>query len=190
MRNRQPTWMRLEAAEAVEEAPRHHGIGQIVHYLVPFVVPLIPSVGGCYISVYLRKEHRFWYENLRKPKWCPRHWVFFPTYHALFPAMGMASYLVYNEQGFHGPARIALLVYSAQLSLTWAWVPLLFKSRAFKLAAVESAAGSLLVGLTVLLFGRIHRGASVLMVPHFLWSLYLTATSFCLFRNAANQRVK
>ncbi|XP_029826636.3 translocator protein-like [Ixodes scapularis] len=112
---------------------------QLKRCALPVVMTLLPSVGGCVGAVYLRREYRFWYQNLRKPSWCAKHWHFFPTYNVLYPAMGLGSYLVVKEHGFEGPARTALVLYAAQLGLTWLWVPIMFKRRCFGLVIRDYA---------------------------------------------------
>ncbi|EEC18139.1 peripheral-type benzodiazepine receptor, putative [Ixodes scapularis] len=155
---------------------------QLKRCALPVVMTLLPSVGGCVGAVYLRREYRFWYQNLRKPSWCAKHWHFFPTYNVLYPAMGLGSYLVVKEHGFEGPARTALVLYAAQLGLTWLWVPIMFKRRCFGLAFVDSVAVTCLSGATLWAFRPLSDTAAALLFPSFLWSAYLMLTSFFVLR--------
>lgn len=156
--------------------------GLLKKYGVPVVITLIPSIGGAFCSQYLRREHRHWYEILRKPVWCPRQWLFFPVFNACYASMGLASYMVYAQQGFHGSSRLALQLYATQLALTWIWVPLLFGRRRLGLAFVDSVLLAGFSGATLSSFAPISAGAAAIFVPSFLWSVYLMLTSLFLWR--------
>ncbi|XP_065295105.1 translocator protein-like isoform X2 [Dermacentor albipictus] len=147
-------------------------------YSVPVGITLIPSIGGAVCSLYLRKEHRHWYENLRKPVWCPRQWLFFPVFNACYASMGLASYMVYVQQG----SRLALQLYGTQLALAWCWVPLLFGRRMLGLALVDSVLLAGFSGATLWCFAPISAGAAAIFAPTFLWSVYLALTSLFLWR--------
>lgn len=147
-------------------------------YGVPVAITVVPSVGGAVASLYLRREYRHWYENLRKPSWCPRQWVFFPMFNLCYATMGFASYMVYAEEG----CRTALRLYGAQMVLSWLWVPLLFKQRMMGLAFLDS---TLLVGFsaaTLWAFRPVSVGATVVFLPSFLWSVCLMLTSFFVWK--------
>ncbi|CAN7995592.1 unnamed protein product [Ixodes hexagonus] len=148
----------------------------------PVVLTLLPTVGGSVGAVYLRKDYRLWYEHLKKPGWCAQHWHFFPTYNVLYPAMGLASYLIVKEHGFEGPAKTALMLYGAHLGLSWLWVPLLFKRRYFAMAFADSVAVACLSGATLWTFRPLNDTAATLFFPSFLWSVYLALTSFFVLR--------
>ncbi|KAL1441874.1 hypothetical protein MTO96_008193 [Rhipicephalus appendiculatus] len=147
--------------------------GLLRKYGVPVGITLIPSIGGAFCSQYLRREHRHWYENLRKPVWCPRQWLFFPVFNACYASMGLASYVVYAQQGFHGSSRLALQLYGTQLALAWFW------------AFVDSVLLAGFSGATLSCFAPISVGAAAIFVPSFLWSVYLMLTSLFLWRRNA-----
>ncbi|KAH7939061.1 hypothetical protein HPB52_005237 [Rhipicephalus sanguineus] len=121
-------------------------------------------------------------QNLRKPVWCPRQWLFFPVFNACYASMGLASYMVYAQQGFHGSSRFALQLYGTQLALTWIWVPLLFGRRRLGLAFVDSVLLAGFSGATLSSFAPVSAGAAAIFVPSFLWSVYLMLTSLFLWR--------
>ncbi|XP_075530430.1 translocator protein-like [Dermacentor variabilis] len=120
--------------------------------------------------------------NLRKPVWCPRQWLFFPVFNACYASMGLASYMVYVQQGYQGSSRFALQLYGTQLTLAWFWVPLLFGRRMLGLALVDSVLLAGVSGATLWCFAPISAGAAAIFAPTFLWSVYLALTSFFLWR--------
>ncbi|KAH6924502.1 hypothetical protein HPB50_018965 [Hyalomma asiaticum] len=156
--------------------------GTLRKYGVPVGITLIPTIGGAFCSHYLRREQRHWYENLRKPVWCPPQWVFFPMFNACYASMGLASYMVYAQQGYHGSSRLALQMYGTQLALAWFWVPLLFGGRRLGLALMDSVLLVGFSGATLWCFAPISAGAAAIFVPSFLWSVYLMLTSLFLWR--------
>lgn len=151
-------------------------------YSVPVAVSVVPSIGGALCSMYLRKEYRHWYENLRRPHWLPPHWLFFPTFNLCYACMGLSSYMVYAQSGFEGRAKLALQLYGIQLALTWLWVPLLFKRRMLGTALLDSVILVGFSGATLWAFEPINTCAAVIFVPTFLWSVYLMVTSFYLWK--------
>ncbi|XP_077494480.1 translocator protein-like [Amblyomma americanum] len=154
-------------------------------YSVPVAISVVPNLGGAVCSMYLRKEYRHWYENLRKPSWCPRHWLFFPMFNVCYACMGLSSYMVYANNGFEGPAKTALQIYGTQMVLAWLWVPLLFKRRMLGTALLESVILVGFSGATVWAFAPIKAGAAAIFFPTFLWSVYLMLTSLFLWRRNA-----
>ncbi|CAB3232515.1 unnamed protein product [Arctia plantaginis] len=104
---------------------------------------VLPNVGGwangMYFAGQIRKgEDKSWYDNLNKPSWNPPKYVFGPAWTVLYSSMGYASYLVYEEcGGFTDEAVLPLALYGGQLLLNWAWTPIFFGLKDFKLALIE-----------------------------------------------------
>ncbi|GFX40632.1 translocator protein [Trichonephila clavipes] len=86
----------------------------------------LPHIGGIAAAFITRKEVKTWYETLKRPTWRPPNWVFAPMWTSLYTGMGYASYLVWKEGGFDGPAKMPLMIYGANLVLNWMWTPIFF----------------------------------------------------------------
>lgn len=103
------------------------------------VAVAIPNVGGFAAAHITRRAVKGWYQKLNFPPGRPADWVFAPMWTSLYCGMGYASYLVWkNGGGFEGEAQLPLIVYGSQLALNWAWSPIFFMKKDFKLVRFES----------------------------------------------------
>ncbi|BCL13571.1 putative TspO/MBR-related protein precursor [Micromonospora sagamiensis] len=105
------------------------------------------------------------YANLRQPAWAPPSWLFGPVWSLLYAMIAVAGWLVWRRVGF-GPA---LAAWTAQLVLNAAWTPIFFGAGRYGLAFADIVALWLLTGLTVVLFRRVSRPATLLMLPYWAW---------------------
>ncbi len=123
-----------------------------------------------------------WYESLRKPAWTPPNWLFGPVWTLLYLAMGTAAWLVWRERGFAG-ARLALIVFFAQLVLNALWSILFFGLRSPGAALAEIVFLWAAIFATMAAFWRVSRPAGWLFVPYLWW------VTFAMFLNHAIWRL-
>ncbi|VVC94508.1 translocator protein-like isoform X1 [Leptidea sinapis] len=150
---------------------------------------ILPNVGGwangLYFAGQIRKdEKKAWYDELKKPSWNPPKWVFGPAWTTLYCGMGYASYLVYEEcGGLTEDAVLPLSLYGGQLLLNWAWTPIFFGLKDFKLAFIEiSVLGGAAIATTVS-FARVNKTAAGLMLPYLAWLAYASSLSYYIWKN-------
>ncbi|CAF4839012.1 translocator protein-like isoform X1 [Pieris napi] len=149
---------------------------------------ILPNVGGWANGIFfagqIRKEDKSWYDELKKPSWNPPKWVFGPTWTVLYSGMGYASYLVYEEcGGFTEDAVLPLTLYGGQLLLNWAWTPIFFGLKDFKLAFIEiSVLGGAAVATTAA-FAKVNKTAGALLVPYLAWLAYASTLSYYIWKN-------
>lgn len=120
------------------------------------------------------------YAQLDKPAWAPPAWLFGPVWTALYVMMGVAAWLIWREHGW-ARARVALLLFLAQLSCNALWTWVFFAWRRGGLALAEIAFLVLLVVATVIAFLRLHRIAGTLLLPYLAWTAYATALTASLW---------
>lgn len=114
-----------------------------------------------------------WYLAADKPPWTPPNWLFGPVWTVLYTAMAVAAWLVWRRWGWQG-ARVALLLYGAQLLLNAIWTPLFFGAEQLWLGLAVIVALDIVLACTVVAFFRKHRVAGALLVPYLVWTLYAT----------------
>ena len=96
----------------------------------------------------------------------------------LYAGMGYASYLVYTQGG----GTMALVLYSTQLLLNWAWTPIFFGQHNLKLASYEISALWLAVAACGVKFFSINKVAGMLFIPYLAWVSLATALTFDVWR--------
>ena len=116
-----------------------------------------------------------WYARLEKPFFTPPSWLFGPVWTALYLAMALAAWRVWNHPAPEGKRRTALVLFTLQLGLNAAWSPVFFgrERPAWALAVIVALLGAILV--TTRAFFRIDRLAGGLMLPYVAWVSYATA---------------
>ena len=142
------------------------------------IFTLLPFVGAVPGSILIR-QNLDWYEYIKKPSWMPPPWYYGPVWTCLFAVMGYASHLVYQE----GADTTALLLYTSQLVLRWAWTPIFFSLHRVKLATLVFTILWLNVALCGLKFYSINKTAGLLFLPYLTWASLATALNFYVWRN-------
>ncbi|WP_433387192.1 TspO/MBR family protein [Micromonospora sp. KLBMP9576] len=118
------------------------------------------------------------YASLEQPAWAPPSWLFGPVWSLLYAMIAVAGWLAWRRVGF-GPALGAWL---AQLVLNAIWTPLFFGAGRYGLAFVEILAMWVAIGVTVALFSRVSRPATLLMLPYWAWVTFAAALNFAIWR--------
>lgn len=118
-----------------------------------------------------------WYITLRKPGFSPPDWVFAPVWTILFLLMGISAYLIWAKGLKHEGVKMALLAFLIQLGLNFLWSFIFFGLHSPLLALFEIVILWLTILMTILLFIKISKLASYLLIPYILW------TTFAVFLN-------
>lgn len=145
--------------------------------IIAALASILIANGTGLLSSFLSGDVKANYALLRKPIFSPPDWIFGVVWPILFVMMGYAAYQVWVTPTTP-ERRTALALYGLQLLLNFSWSIIFFRfnQRALALAVVVLMA--VLVGVTALLFGRIHRTAGWLMLPYLFWlcfAAYLNA---------------
>ena len=122
-----------------------------------------------------------WYRRIDKPDWNPPNWIFGPVWSTLYLMMAVSAWLVWKRLGW-SEGRAPLAWFSVQLALNCAW--------SFSFFAMQSPAAGLvnIVALwaailgSIVSFARVHRLASALLVPYFLWVSFAAVLNFAIWR--------
>ncbi|MEJ2007543.1 MAG: tryptophan-rich sensory protein [Acidobacteriota bacterium] len=122
-----------------------------------------------------------WYAALLKPSWTPPNWVFGPVWSALYLAMAIAAWLVWNRAGFSG-ARVALALFAAQLVLNVCWSAIFFWAHRPGFAFGEIILLWVLILATTVAFRPLSRAAAWLMVPYLFWVAFAAALNYSIWR--------
>ncbi|QLQ37485.1 TspO/MBR family protein [Micromonospora robiginosa] len=118
------------------------------------------------------------YQSLEQPAWAPPSWLFGPVWTVLYALIAVAGWLVWRRVGF-GPA---LWAWCVQLVLNAIWTPLFFGAGRYGLAFAEIVLMWLAIGVTVVLFRRVSRPATLLMLPYWAWVTFAAALNLAIWR--------
>lgn len=133
----------------------------------------VAALGG-WVTVQAVAE---WYPTLNKPSWTPPSWLFGPVWTVLYIMMAVAAWLVWKA----GQAKVALLLFGAQLLLNLAWSFLFFGARSPGLGLIDIVLLWLAIAATIFAFSLRSRLAAYLMVPYLCWVSFATALNAAIF---------
>lgn len=142
----------------------------------------IPQAVGILSGLATVRGVRDWYPGLVKPSFNPPSWVFAPVWTALYLAMGVAAWLVW-QRGLETPGvRVALAAFLVQLALNGLWSILFFGLHSPALAFVEIVILWAAIGVTTVLFFRQAAAAGWLMAIYWAWVTFAAVLNFSLWR--------
>lgn len=108
-----------------------------------------------------------WYAALTKPSFNPPSWIFGPVWAILYLLMGISLYLVWASDSKQ--KRNAMIVFGIQLLLNVIWSIIFFGLHNIFLAFVDIILLWVFILVTMVLFYRIGKISSYILVPYFAW---------------------
>lgn len=147
----------------------------IAKLIISIALPLVlGSVAGMFTS----QSVPDWYAALNKPAFNPPDWIFGPVWTLLYLLMGISFFMVWKQE--KGKLRnLAILIYSVQMFLNFAWSFIFFYFKLIGLALVEIVLLWCAIILMLVLFKKIKPIAAYINTP------YLLLVSFAAILNAA-----
>lgn len=150
---------------------------QVLALVAAFSITFMAAAAGGIASV----NATSFYAQLVKPSWAPPGWVFGPVWSVLYTLMAFAVWLAWRAMGFP-QAKVAILLFLAQLIANALWSWLFFAWRFGALALVDVIALWALLAATLAAFWRIQRLAAVLLVPYLAWVTFAGALTLAVWR--------
>jgi len=139
---------------------------------------LICELAGIIGSVFTFSAIPTWYATLAKPMFSPPNWVFGPVWTILYALMGVAAYMVWEKGGKHEPR--AMKAFGLQLFLNAIWTPVFFGLKDLFAAFVIIALMWAAIVVTMVLFWRVDRKASLLLSPYLAWVTFAAILNYGL----------
>ena len=112
-----------------------------------------------------------WYQALAKPSFNPPDWVFAPVWTTLYLLMGVSGWRVWRRSASRA-TRGALALFGLQLFLNFAWSVLFFGFQRIDLALIDIVILFVAIVANMILFWRIERLATLLLVPYAAWVVF------------------
>jgi len=129
---------------------------------------LVCQMAGIIGSLFTAPAVKGWYTTINKSPLNPPSWVFAPVWTTLFIMMGVAVSIIWLS-GKNETRSKALKVFFLQLFLNTLWSIIFFGLKNPALAFVEIILLWLAILYTIILFRKINRKASCLLIPYILW---------------------
>lgn len=144
-------------------------------------LPVLGTLAAALLASWGSVRSGEFYAQLDKPGWAPPGSLFGPVWTLLYILMAIAAVLVVRRAGWPA-SRPAMTLYGAQLALNALWPWLFFTWRLGGVSLAEIVALWVVLLLTVLAFGRIHRVAAALLLPYLAWLTYAAALTYSVWR--------
>mgnify|MGYP002619879886 CR=1 FL=1 len=121
-----------------------------------------------------------WYPEIAKPSWTPDGSVIGTVWGILYPAMGIAAWLVWLQRE---RTRVfePLLIWLIHLPFNALWSVLFFGLQSPGLALLEIVVLWVLIAVTTAAFYTRSVAAGVLMTPYVLWVAFAGFLNFCIW---------
>jgi tryptophan-rich sensory protein len=128
-----------------------------------------------------------WYQDLLKPAFQPPAWLFAPVWTILYACMGIATYLIWIEPKTKGRLKAqAMTIFTLQLIMNLYWSILFFGKQNPGLAFIEILILWISILCTILVFHRISKIATYLLIPYLFWVSFASVLNFSLWLNNRN----
>lgn len=137
---------------------------------------------GYLSSITTQSSIKTWYPTIEKPIFNPPNWVFAPVWTLLFILMGIAAGRVWNQlETSKELVKKGLLFFGVQLALNALWSYLFFGLQNIFLALIEIILLWLVIYETYLIFKKIDKKASYLLLPYLAWVGFATILTASIF---------
>ena len=123
-----------------------------------------------------------WYAVIPKPWFTPPGWLFGPVWIILYAMMGVSGYLVWQSKAHKKLMPFAKSAFCWQLSLNMCWPLFFFGLAALGKAFADIVALWIALVITIVLFYRISRRASLILIPYLVWVTIALAMNFYIWQ--------
>ena len=121
-----------------------------------------------------------WFDGLVKPSFMPPGWAFGVAWTLLYILLGLSLALILAEPP-SDRRRTALVLFSVQLALNFAWSPIFFAGHDIRLAAIVIFVMLAIAASAGGQFFRIRPLAGMLMTPYLAWLCFAATLNTSIY---------
>lgn len=137
---------------------------------------------GYLSSIVTQESIETWYPTIKKPSFNPPNWIFAPVWTMLFVLMGIAAGLVWDKYDENKElVKKGMLFFGIQLFFNALWSYLFFGLHNLLLASIEIILLLLLIFETYLIFKKLDKKISFLLIPYLLWVGFATILTITIY---------
>ena len=129
----------------------------------------IELLGG--LSGWFSNSGSAWFDALQKPSFMPPGWAFAVVWPILYALLGVSLALILAEP----PSRrrqMALILFTIQLALNFAWSPIFFAGHDIALAKWVIFLMAAIAAAAARQFLKLRSAAGLLLVPYLAWLVF------------------
>ncbi len=117
-----------------------------------------------------------WYPTLEKPFFTPPNWLFGPAWSLIYALIAISGWRVWSKTGLlaHTGGRKIFIIYGVQLTLNLFWSFLFFGAESPLAGLIDIVPLFAMIIVNIVVFARVDRIASWMMVPYAVWVGYAT----------------
>ena len=142
--------------------------------LLKLIVSIALPLGvGAIAGMFTAQSVPEWYAALNRPSFNPPNWIFGPVWTTLYILMGISLFLVW-KQGVSKERNRAILIFSLQLLLNFAWSFIFFYFHMIGFALVEIILLWVSIVIMLVFFYKVKPVASYINIPYLLWVTFAT----------------
>jgi translocator protein len=148
-----------------------------------YVVPIVAALGclaALSIGGALTRPNLDWYATLTKPGFTPPNGVFPVAWTILYMLSALAAWLAWHAPGKEQDHRLAMIWFFIQLAVGVVWSIAFFWLHSPALGLAVIMAFLIAIVITIVLFDRLSRVASLLLIPLALWVCFATGLNFAI----------
>lgn len=145
------------------------------------IASFLLTVGlGTLSGLFTISEITTWYAALIKPSFNPPNFLFAPVWFMLYTLMAISFYLIWdNEPSPKRDKALALFIIQFVFNIMWSFI--FFKQHEIFIAFLDIILMWLFIVFSIVLFYKITRKASLLLVPYIIWVSYATILNFAIW---------
>lgn len=126
---------------------------------------------GYFLGRLTQQDLFAWYSTLQKSALTPPDIVFPIVWFVLYCMLALSGYVLWQHR--HEPkAKLALVFFSLQLLLNWAWSPLFFYFHWVATSFFCIVAIVVLTLITMMITRKLYKLSCVLLIPYLIWLIF------------------
>lgn len=155
-------------------------LGNTRRSLPRLVISIAVSLAaGAIGAIFTANSVGTWYQMIEKPWFSPPDWLFGPAWTVLYIMMGISLFLAWSkttiDSSKRGTRPAMFAAFGTQLGLNSLWSFLFFGLRSPLLAFAEIMILLASIIVTIIIFQKVSKLASILLLPYAGWVAFASA---------------
>jgi benzodiazapine receptor len=133
-------------------------------------IVIFQIIGYC-LGMITQHDILSWYPSLHKSILSPPNIVFPIVWFILYCMLAVSGYSLWQSR--HQPkARLAIIFYSVQMLLNWAWTPLFFYFHWIGASLFCITAIIITTFMTIIITRNNYKLSCIMLIPYFIWLIF------------------